>query len=123
MIIDSAIRLALAAGCLTAIAALSTAHAQMGGGPAPGSYGPPGAYGFGSPSSPYGYGSPQETYPPPRAYGPTTGPYGPPPAPMATVLRKEPILQAPMARRRAPMARLQAPIRRHSMARRLREPS
>ena len=45
MIIKSATRFAFATGCLTAIAALHVAHAQMGG-TAPGSYGPPpGAYG------------------------------------------------------------------------------
>jgi len=62
MIIKSATRFAFATGCLTAIAALHVAHAQMGG-TAPGSYGPPpGAYG-----------------PPPGAYGPPPGAYGPPP--------------------------------------------
>ena len=46
MIIKSATRFAFATGCLTAIAALHVAHAQMGG-TAPGSYGPPpGAYGL-----------------------------------------------------------------------------
>ena len=68
MTIKSATRLVFAAGCLTAIATLPAAHAQMGGGPAPGSYWPPGAYGYGPPSGAYGYG------PPPGAYG-----YGPPP--------------------------------------------
>jgi hypothetical protein len=49
MIIESAIRLAFAAGCLTAIPTLPTAHAQMGG-TAPGSYWTsPGAYGYGPP--------------------------------------------------------------------------
>ena len=83
MIIDSATRLAFAAGCLTAILTLPTAHAQMGGygyGPPPGAYGygpPPGAYGYGSPPAPYGYGPPQGTYPAPGAYGPPPGrPYG-----------------------------------------------
>src|SRR5215831_9267098 len=64
MIIKSATRFALAAGCLTAIVTLPTADAQMG---APGGYGyapPPGSYGYGPPPGPYGYG------PPPGAYGP-----------------------------------------------------
>jgi hypothetical protein len=71
MIIKSATRLVFAAGCLTAIATLPAAHAQMGGGPAPGTYGygpPPGAYGYGPRPGAFGYG------PPPGAYG-----YGPPP--------------------------------------------
>jgi len=78
MIIDSATRLAFAAGCLTAILTLPTAHAQMGGGPAPGSYwASPVPYGYGPPPSPYGYGPPQGTYPAPGAYGPPPGrPYG-----------------------------------------------
>ena len=42
MIIESVTRLAFAAGCLTAIATLPTAHAQMSGPP-------PGAYGYGPP--------------------------------------------------------------------------
>src|SRR5215831_8304593 len=84
MIIQSAIRLAFAAGCLTAILTLPTAHAQMGApggygyGPPPGAYGygpPPGAYGYGSPAAPYGYGPPQRTYPPPGAYGASPVPY------------------------------------------------
>src|SRR5215472_16140949 len=72
MIIQSAIRLAFAASCLTAILTLPTARAQMGApggygyGPPPGAYGYgplPGAYGYGSPPAPYGYGPPQGTYP------------------------------------------------------------
>jgi hypothetical protein len=67
MIIKSATRLAFAAVCLTAIATLSAAHAQMGG-TAPGSYWPPpGPYW--PPPSPYG--------PPPGAYGPAPGAYVP----------------------------------------------
>ena len=63
MIIKSAARLAFAAVCLTAIATLSAAHAQMGYWPPPGPYGPPpGAYGYG---------------PPPGAYGPAPGTYAP----------------------------------------------
>ena len=90
MIIDSARRLAFAAGCLTAILTLPTARAQMGApggygyGPPPGAYGygpPPGAYGYGSPPAPYGYGPPQGTYPPPGSYGPSPGPYGAPSGP------------------------------------------
>jgi hypothetical protein len=99
MIIQSAIRLAFAAGCLTAILTLPTARAQMGApggygyGPPPGAYGygtppgaygygtPPGAYGYGSPPAPYGYGPPQGTYPPPGSYGPSPGPYGAPSGP------------------------------------------
>jgi hypothetical protein len=70
MIIESATRLAFAAVCLTAIATLSVAHAQMGYWPSPSPYGPPpGAYGYGPPPSPYG--------PPPRAYGPAPGTYAP----------------------------------------------
>ena len=109
MIIKSATRLALAAGCLTAIVSLSTADAQMGapGGygyaPSPGGYGyapAPGSYGYGPPPSPYGYG------PPPSAYG-----YGPP---QGTYPHQE-----PMARRQAPMTRGQAPMPpRPSMSRR-----
>jgi len=77
MIIESAIRLAFAAGCLTAIPTLPTAHAQMGG-TAPGSYWTsPGAYGYGPPPGAYGYGPPPGAY----GYGPPTGAYGygPPP--------------------------------------------
>ena len=64
MIIKSATRFAFATGCLTAIAALHVAHAQMGG-TAPGSYGPPpGAYG-----PPPGTYTPQSRYvPPPPAH-------------------------------------------------------
>ena len=62
MIIDSARRLAFAAGCLTAILTLPTAQAQMGG-TVPGSYGAsPYPYGYGPPPGPYGYGSSQGTY-------------------------------------------------------------
>ena len=72
MITKSAARLAFAAVCLTAIATLSAAHAQMGYWPPPGPYGPPpGAYGYGLPQGPYG--------PPRAAYGPPPGAYGPPP--------------------------------------------
>jgi len=101
MIIKSATRLALAAGCLTAIVTLSTADAQMGapggygyapspGGygyaPSPGGYGygpPPGPYGYGPPPSAYGYGPAQGTYPPPGAYGPSPGAYDARPGPYA----------------------------------------
>src|SRR5215472_6069140 len=76
MIIKSATPLAFVVVCLTAIAALSAAHAQMG-------YGfPPGPYGYGPPPGPYG--------PPPGAYGPAPGTYAPqsqygsPPAGMVT---------------------------------------
>ena len=90
MIIKSATRFALAAGCLTAIVTLPTADAQMGApggygyGPPPGPYGygpPPGAYGYGPPQGAYGYGPPQGTYPPPGAYGPSPGAYGARPGP------------------------------------------
>jgi hypothetical protein len=87
MIIDSATRLAFAAGSLTAILALPTAHAQMGG-TVSGSYSPPGAYGYGPPPGAYGYGPPPGAYgygPPPGAYGygppPGAYGYGPPPGP------------------------------------------
>jgi hypothetical protein len=74
MIIKSATRLVLAAGCLTAIATLQTAHAQMGGTP-PGAYGPPpGAYGYAPPPGAYGYA------PPPGAYAPQSQYVPPPPA-------------------------------------------
>ena len=70
MITKSAACLAFAAVCLTAIAPLSAAHAQMGYWPPPSPYGPPpGAYGYGPPPSPYG--------PPPGAYGPAAGTYAP----------------------------------------------
>jgi len=72
MIIECVTRLAFAAGCLTAIATLPTAHAQMGG-TAPGSYWPPGAYGYGPPPGVYGYGPP----PGPYGYGPPPGAYAP----------------------------------------------
>jgi hypothetical protein len=90
MIIKNVARLALAAGCLTAIVTLPTADAQMGApggygyappsggygyGPQPGPYG----YGYGPPPGPYGYGPPQGTYPPPGAYGQSAGAYGPSP--------------------------------------------
>ena len=61
MIIKSATRSVVGAVCLTTILTLSSAHAQMGGGTAPGSYWPPPA--------PYG--------PPPGAYGPAPGSYAP----------------------------------------------
>ena len=61
MITKSAARLAFVAICLTAIATLSAAHAQMGYWPPPGPYGPR--------LSPYG--------PPPGAYGPAPGTYAP----------------------------------------------
>ena len=94
MIIKSARRSAVAAVCLTAIVTLSSAHAQMGGSTAPGSYWPPpGAYGppsgpyaapgpYWSPPAPYAapgpYWSPPAPYgPPPRAYGPAPGSYAP----------------------------------------------
>jgi len=63
MIIKSATRLALAAGCLAVITTLSAAHAQMGYWP------PPGPYGYGLPPGAYG--------PPPSAYGPAPGTYAP----------------------------------------------
>ena len=70
MIIRCVTLSAFAAVCLTAIATLSVAHAQMGYWPSPSPYGPPpGAYGYGPPPSPYG--------PPPRAYGPAPGTYAP----------------------------------------------
>jgi hypothetical protein len=60
IVIKNAAGMAFVAVCLTAVATLSAAHAQMG--PAPGSYwGPPGAYG-----------------PAPGAYAPHSQ-YGPPP--------------------------------------------
>jgi len=85
MIIKSATRFAFATGCLTAIAALHVAHAQMGG-TAPGSYGPPpGAYG--PPPGAYGpppggaYDSPPVAYgPPPGTYTPQSRYVPPPPA-------------------------------------------
>jgi hypothetical protein len=83
MIIESATRLAVAAGCLTAIATLPMAHAQMGG-TAPGSYWtPPGAYGYGPPPGAYGYGPPPGAYgygPPPGAYAPQSQYVPPPPS-------------------------------------------
>src|SRR5260370_41024164 len=82
MIIESVTGLAFAAGCLTAIATLPTAQAQMGGGPAPGSYWPPGAYGYGPPPGSYGYGPPPGAYgygPPPGAYTPQSQYVAPPP--------------------------------------------
>ena len=66
MIIESVTRLAFAAGCLTAIATLPTAHAQMSGPP-------PGAYG--RQSGPYA--APGPYWPPPAPYGPPPGAYGP----------------------------------------------
>ena len=62
MIIKSATRLALAAGCLAVITTLSAAHAQMGYWP------PPGPYGYGLP--PGAYGPPPGTYAPQHQYGP-----------------------------------------------------
>jgi len=67
MIIESVTRLAFAAGCLTAIAILPTAHAQMSGPP-------PGAYGYGPPPRAYGYG------PPPGVYAPQSQYVAPPPS-------------------------------------------
>jgi len=76
MITKRAARLAFAAVCLTAIATLSAAHAQMGYWPPPGPYGPPpGAYG----PAPGTY-APQSRYVPSPAgpqvitNGPQTGP-------------------------------------------------
>jgi hypothetical protein len=86
MIIKSATRLVFAAGCLTAIATLPAAHAQMGGGPAPGTYGygpPPGAYGYGPPPGAYGYAPPPGAYgygSPPGAYAPQSQHVAPPPS-------------------------------------------
>ena len=74
MIIKSATRLALAAGCLTAIVTLPTADAQMGA-PGGGGYGyapSPGSYGYRPPPGPYGYG------PPPGAYAPQSQYIAPP---------------------------------------------
>jgi hypothetical protein len=70
IIIKNAAGVTFAAVCLTAIATLSAAHAQMGYWPSPGPYGPPpGAYGYGPPPGPYGS--------PPGAYGPAPGAYAP----------------------------------------------
>ena len=81
MTIKSATRLVFAAGCLTAIATLPAAHAQMGGGPAPGSYWPPGAYGYPPPGAYGGYGPPPGAYgPPPGAYAPQNQYVAPPPS-------------------------------------------
>ena len=86
MIIKSATRLVFAAGCLTAIATLPAAHAQLGGGPAPGTYGygpPPGAYGYGPAPGAYGYGPPPGGYgygSPPGAYAPQSQHVAPPPS-------------------------------------------
>jgi len=79
MIIRCVTLSAFAAVCLTAIATLSGAHAQMGYWPPPGPYGlPPGAYGYGLPQGTYGYGLPQGPYgPPPSPYGLPRGAYGP----------------------------------------------
>ena len=82
MIIKNVARLALAAGCLTAIVTLPTADAQMGA---------PGGYGYAPPPGAYGYGPPQGTYRPPGAYGPPPGSYAPqsqyvPPPPPGTQL-------------------------------------
>jgi hypothetical protein len=77
MIIKSATRSAVGAVCLTTNLTLSSAHAQMGGGTAPGSYWPPpGAYG--RPSGPYAAPGPhQPLWPSPGAYGPAPGSYAP----------------------------------------------
>jgi len=76
MIIKSATRSVVGAVCLTTILTVSSAHAQMGGGTAPGSYWPPpGAYG--RPSGPYA--APGPYWPPPAPYGPPPGAYGPAP--------------------------------------------
>jgi len=72
MIIKSARCLVFAAVCLTAIATLSAAHAQMGYWPPSGSYGPPPGFPQGS------YGPPRAPYgPPPGAHGPAPGAYTP----------------------------------------------
>ena len=77
MIIKSATRSVVGAVCLTTILTVSSAHAQMGGGTAPGSYWPPpGAYG--RPSGPYAAPGPhQPLWPSPGAYGPAPGSYAP----------------------------------------------
>ena len=94
MIIKNVARLALAAGCLTAIVTLPTADAQMG--------------------APSGYG-----YAPPRQAVMATAHRK---VLMAMAHRKEPIphqermarRQAPMARHQAPMASRQVPMRRRA---------
>ena len=73
MIIKSATRSVVGAVCLTTILTLSSAHAQMGGGTAPGSYWPP----------PGAYGRPSGPYAAPGPYWPPPAPYGPPPGVMA----------------------------------------
>src|SRR5262249_27690227 len=76
MIIRNATCLAFAAVCVTEIATLSAARAQMSYWPPPAPYGPPpGAYGYGLPQSPYGPRGPYS--PPPIAYGPAPGAYAP----------------------------------------------
>jgi hypothetical protein len=101
MIMESVTRLAfVAAGCLTAIATLPTAHAQMGGA-APGSYGPPGAYGYGPPPGAYGYGSLPNAYgygsPGAYGYGPPPGPYGYGPPPGAYAPQSQYVAPPPSA--------------------------
>ena len=77
MITKSAARLAFAAVCLTAIATLSAAHAQMGYWPPPGPYGPR-LSPYGPPPNAYGYGVPRDPYgSPPGTYGPAPGAYAP----------------------------------------------
>ena len=87
MIIKSATRSVVGAVCLTTILTVSSAHAQMGGGTAPGSYWPPpGAYG--RPSGPYA--APGPYWPPPAPYGPPPGAYGPAPGTYAPQSRYVP---------------------------------
>ena len=108
MIIKSAIRLVFAAGCLTAIMTLPTAHAQMGA---------PGGYGYGPRQVLMAMVLRQA----PLATALHQAPIAmvPREALMAMALHKEPIPhQAPIAGRQAPMERRQAPTRRPSMSRR-----
>ena len=106
MIIKNVARLALAAGCLTAIVTLPTADAQMGA---------PGGYGYGPRQVPMAMALHQ------ALMG-----MAPRKVLMAMGHRKEPIPhQEPMAPPPAHMARRQAPMRRraNTSRRRPREPS
>ena len=94
MIIKSATRSAVGAVCLTTNLTLSSAHAQMGGGTAPGSYWPP----------PGAYGRPSGPYAAPGPYWPPPAPYGPPPGVMAQHREATP-RRASMSRRRLDLRR------------------
>jgi hypothetical protein len=83
MIIKSTAGAAFAVVCLSAIATLSGAHAQMGGPPLGSYWAPPAPYGYapghyGAPPAPYGY-APGHYGAPPSPYAPQ-GRYAPPSA-------------------------------------------